>query len=686
MKKLYKKMFLINTQLLLCVFFLHPFLLQTSLAAVSQKPTLAPSGPYLSYHGTLVNNQGTMMVGYAEIRVTFWKTKTVAPGELNNGVIDITNSGYLGFVETQRVSAKDDGSFDANIGSYVELPDFTGVDTPYMQLDFKPIGVAPEHWETIDSDGKIAGVQRITFDKNTVPDFPRKGTGFGTIGGALLDPNGTPLTGSYVARVSLWYSSDFDFKMDRLGDGSLSANATNFSGYSSLVPFETNNRGQFSLPLERLSVVAASLSGKKIFLQVELKKKEELETEFELIDPDGDNATNLDRYPIQDGKIVTGKALASFQSISPVGTEGAWLVQQIPNGTAQPDFELGASGTDPFAMIQIQANQGNDHKGILRYNGYTNKWEIGNDGVMFEEINAPQEYLRGTKRDNFAIALDNPNANQVTLEFGAGLAATIKYDKPSDSFQVSKTLDLMNHELKNVVIDRRPTPPLKPAPGQQYFNTVDSKMYFFDGTFWNAMGEANYSTVIGPSTTQIINNTGGGGTTLFQDIPFSAMTPRTKTWSLHPEYDGTVIISTPPSKGKLEEKNVAPSNNNAYVWSTTQTGSLQSLDITVQLTLPDDFVSFQATPIILQYRTEDTLVANTKLDVLVSDNANAAVTITGGTALVSGTADTWGTTNITFTGSPSFVAGGRIQITLRPSTKSGKRVEIGELLLKYNGR
>ena len=45
-------------------------------------------------------------------------------------------------------------------------------------------------------------------------------------------------------------------------------------------------------------------------------------------------------------------------------------------------------------------------------------------------------------------------------------------------------IDLKKTELKNAVIQNLAAEPASPIKGQIYFNTVDNKLYIYDGTIW----------------------------------------------------------------------------------------------------------------------------------------------------------------------------------------------------------
>ena len=55
---------------------------------------------------------------------------------------------------------------------------------------------------------------------------------------------------------------------------------------------------------------------------------------------------------------------------------------------------------------------------------------------------------------------------------------------PSRKFLVNLNMD--QNEIKNMLLDKRNTAPDSPAAGQIYYNTVDKKIYIYNGTEWKA--------------------------------------------------------------------------------------------------------------------------------------------------------------------------------------------------------
>ena len=174
-------------------------------------------------------------------------------------------------------------------------------------------------------------------------------------------------------------------------------------------------------------------------------------------------------------------------------------------------------------------------------------------------------------------------------------------------------------------------------------------------------------------------------------IPFANLDTRTKTAHLNPHFPGATAqaIGGGGHKGKIESFFVdtdgagAPNNFNYYEW-TTQQAVIQDYDIVLRWSLPDDFVSWQATPIIFRYKTTTANVAENKLDVTIDDTTGTNIAgLTGGSNLVN---TSFTTTNIGFGGGGTFTAGSEITIYIKMSATNVSGAFISDFTFNYNGR
>ena len=175
------------------------------------------------------------------------------------------------------------------------------------------------------------------------------------------------------------------------------------------------------------------------------------------------------------------------------------------------------------------------------------------------------------------------------------------------------------------------------------------------------------------------------------NIPFSNLATRAKTARLNPHFPGAVAeaIGGGGHKGKIQTHFVdtdgagAPNNFSYYQWTTRQ-ATMQDYDIVLRWRLPDDFVSWQATPIVFRYKTTTANVAQNKLDVIIEDTTGTNIAgLTGGSNLVS---TTFTTTNIGFGGGGTFTAGSEITIYIKMSAVNAGGAFVSDFAFNYNGR
>lgn len=707
---------------------------------------------------TLPLLNGSVRTGEYAIRVSFWNQETIQTADLFSGTAkpNFDSKNYTGYSEQIKAQASAGGHISLVVGDKTPLPKIDK--KTYIQIEFKPANTDPANYITLDAKESTPGIQRfpntIVYKKNSFQEgdvIP--------FSGVLLGKDGQPETSSHMIRFSLWRSADIDLFFDQYPDGTLNPDASNFFYYVLEQEVLPDRQGRFSTDISFLINIARSLAPRDVFLQVEVRAKDGVST-YQLIDPDADRHTRIDRFNITGGE-MTGNGDTSPQ-LSPIGNTGKWLASQIPAGTTRNNFELGLANTDPNAMIELRANQGQGKKGVLRFNGEKKKWEISSDGEVFEEIATGHEALKGTKEATFTIGLDDKSANKTwKLQFGGSInPATISYDPVRNTFQFNRNVDFGQNELINAVLENRSTAPSNPKSGQQYFNTNDRKAYYYDGSSWVAMsgGGGNTTYVYSvpsptptvnptpvdntgtPSNTFTFNNDLGGnpdvtlvagqqtgntgklrynGTTkqwevsndgtLFSaiadvstpqaftnktidgdlntitNVDFSSLKPRSKTHSFTASYAGASLSPDGTNnKGVMETLFDNVAKYTYYAWTTSQ-GTMQDYDIVLSWKLPQDFVSFDTTPITFRYRTTSSNILNSfvAIDFLDGLGISQPLALTAPpTPMVNG----WEIKDATFTGVPTLAPGDLITIKIKLAAVSGERAEIGGIDLNYIGK
>jgi cysteine-rich repeat protein len=181
-----------------------------------------------------------------------------------------------------------------------------------------------------------------------------------------------------------------------------------------------------------------------------------------------------------------------------------------------------------------------------------------------------------------------------------------------------------------------------------------------------------------------------GDLTITGTINGVTLGPVNRSIQYQPEYPNVIYDSIGPGdhKGKMEifyidtDGAAAPENFNSYKWTTNQ-AALQDKDLVVRFRIPDGFISWQATPITLRYRTEDGVLANNKIDVSIEDTTGTLIgTLTGNSDLVS---TTFTTTDISFGGGGVFAAGSEITLFIKMSALDIGAAYVSDVNFHYVG-
>jgi len=248
--------------------------------------------------------------------------------------------------------------------------------------------------------------------------------------GRLLNSASVPITTAHTFRFSFWKSADFQAG-DIDGLGAINPLSVNYGGWSESQTVTPNSNGTFSIELGKsLPLPIINFASVK-YLQVEVKVSGSPDTSFELMDPTGDNGTDiLDRQTI--GSLSYAK-----------------------NSDYLDNAELGTNAGDIATL---------DLGGI---------WNINT-------------IPGGTNTDTFILDNDNTAgpAGFLTLQFGGVLAEYIKFDVANDWFFISNDLNLEQNQIKNFAIDNLAAAPGAPVTGQIYYNTGDNNTYIWNGVAW----------------------------------------------------------------------------------------------------------------------------------------------------------------------------------------------------------
>jgi len=277
----------------------------------------------------------------------------------------------------------------------------------------------------------------------------------------------------------------------------------------------------------------------------------------------------------------------------------------------------------------------------------------------------------------FAINADTLDNHDACVTFGTCAPGQIPFLDVTSKLPVSTIPGGTNNDT--FILDSDNTI-VGPGSIKLQFGTTLAKFLEYDNalTWFNFNDDVNITGNF--TTTGTINGVTVNSTTVG---------PYDQSIVYEPEYaDGVIQADGTTNMGKLEaffaDTDGSPGNANInyYHWTTSK-AALQDMDVIIRTTLPTGFVSWQATPVELTYRTGTALTADNQVDMIIEDTAGTAVTLTAATGL---TSTTFTTTSVTFGGVPTFTAGSPITIKLKMTAKSTGSADIAKIKLNYNGR
>lgn len=168
-------------------------------------------------------------------------------------------------------------------------------------------------------------------------------------------------------------------------------------------------------------------------------------------------------------------------------------------------------------------------------------------------------------------------------------------------------------------------------------------------------------------------------------VAFSDIAARAATFTLAPEFQNfTIVADGTNNTGTMESDHDATTNRNYYKWSAKNGGALQDYDIVLQWTVPENFQSWTAAPISIDYRTETALDADNDIEIvdIIGTDGNSVTNIdTGSTPAASATwVDDHG---ITFTGG-TFTPGETMTIQIKMSAMNSNAAYLGQIKFNAN--
>jgi hypothetical protein len=478
--------------------------------------------------------------------------------------------------------------------------------------------------------------------------------------GHLLNASGQAITTPHYIRFSEWYSRDMD--PTDVSAGVINTAAPTYAGYQEVHVVTPDSQGYFSVELgsgaslpDLAAMDASDLDN--LFLQVEVKAAGNPDTSYELLDVNpSDDA--IDRSPL----------------LSVPFAQNADLLDQREIGTGSGDIVLlGSGGVLPVAVMP-----------------------------------------GGTNSDTFVVDANNTAASEIVLQFGGALAKTLKYDVVNDTFEFSSDVkingDLVVTGLINGIdisaISGSDAGKLRASSGAGLTISVTGGSYRINGVVTDFTGASNVAVPANAVSQVFIGS--GGLTVRTSGFPLDESFIRiaevtTNGIGVTQIDDGRVILSDDrelPTEvnmhaefqnasyqgdavdnvGQLSVQLDNITQRNFYLWTSTRT-TLQDYDVVVRVTLPADFVRWDAAPMSVAYRTTSADSANSKLDVSIFDTNGAPVALGGAATGLASTS--WGTASLTYDTGATWTAGSEFLVKVKLYAKDNYQAHLGSLKLKY---
>ncbi len=473
----------------------------------------------------------------------------------------------------------------------------------------------------------------------------------------LLNSAGNAITTAHKVRFSFWKSADA-VSGDITGTGAINTGAANYASWQEVDTVTPDSKGYFSVELGSGSSLPsfetmATNTLTSLHLQVEVKASSAADTAYEILDP-----KPLDSL----------KERSPFDSV-PLALNAA-LLDQHDVGTGSGSIPLLQSG----GLLPVSTVPG------------------------------------GTNRDTFTIDANNSASTDITLKFGDTLSKTLLYSITNSRFEFNAPVRISGSLTVTGLINGvditslNTAAPLRAASGGGLTVSVYSGSYRVNGNITNFSGTSatltnNADTYLFFTGTGLVARTSGFPTNV-SFIPVAKVTTANGGVAsvsdrrvlqsdnrensildvLHPEFKDTAYQGDGADNvGQMSVTNDGTSKNNYYLWSSTRS-SLQDYDVYIRATLPQHFKGWKSNPITLNYRTSSASASDNRLDVTLFDTAGNAVTLNGGSSLVSAS---WTTAAMTFSGTPTWTAGQNFLLKIKVSAKSAAEAHIGDLELRY---
>lgn len=466
----------------------------------------------------------------------------------------------------------------------------------------------------------------------------------------VLDASLAPVTTPLTIRFSFWSSSDWD-DSDIVG-GEINEAAATFVGWSEEQTVTPAANGYFSIFVGAVNPLPTFDASRHIFMQTDLKGAAQDATSYQLIDPTGDDGVDsVDRRTLnsfvyaQNTRTIDGYAVGTGSGdVLLLGPNGRILPAQMGSGTTAASFTINANNQSGDTALRF----GND---------------VLPETILFSAANHRFEFSDSVYIAGDLTVTGRINGLSQLAPLHVTAASGLRVDIASGSYRINGSLVQYPGAEDVAVVDA--------ATNTIFFTAL--------GLTVNQSGFPTDKSFI-PLATVV---TSGGAIVSVTDRRALQSDTRDSEVKLvlHAPFPGASIKADGSSNvGQLFATLDSINEENYYLWSSTQS-TLQDYDLSVAVTLPLNFVAWEATPLTVRYRSTSADAAVNKLDVTMSDTAAQPVTLTGqSTGLVS---LSWADASLDFSGSNTWTPGGTFFVKFKLAAKDTAVMHLGDVQLHY---
>ncbi len=478
--------------------------------------------------------------------------------------------------------------------------------------------------------------------------------------GQLKNASGTAITTNHMMRFSFWNSSDA-VPADLNPDGTIVTSGPTYAGWQEFHNVKPNSSGYFTVKLGSGTSLPAFTAMSQtdllnLHMQVEVKPVGSLDTAYEILDTNPNNP-NVDRSPIRSVPFALNADLLDQRdvgtgsgNIAILGPGGVFDPARIPGGTNSGSFVIDRDGSSTSTALQF----GSSVSRQLTYDGTNGRFNFSDD-VRIDGNLTVTGFINGVD----VTALSPAQNTQLRVSSGAGLTVNVA----GGGYRLNGSTTSYNG-----------------ATGVSVQNNATNYVFFGSGglTVSTIGFPADESSI---RVAQVV--TSGGAITSVADKRVLQSDDRERTYEqfFNPAFEKVVFQGDATTNvGQLSVSHDAINLKNFYLWTSTKT-ALQDYDVILRVSLSSDFTQWVDNPLRIAYRTTSASALNNKMDISVFDTNGSPVTLSGSSTGLASTS--WATTQLEFTGTPTWTPGQDFLIKFKLYAKDAYQMQLGGLKLQY---